>query len=600
MPNESDPLPKQKRAASSKSPRKKTRKSYSFREKAAMIAALATKPLTAVARKNGINEKLLYKWRRNHNLILEAAASEVLSQKKKNKPVNEELEEHLYNWFLKAQSAGIPVSGPIVRAVALDLNKQLGGKETFKASHGWLDRWKKHKNIRFPRERSSPGTCAAEPSEYESPAMMEEENFIKTEEMSPPDSPKSDADDHKDFVTNFVTNWAPNPPETAAAAENSGTESRMNEEAVSNFDDNLVKNEKVSPPGSPCSDAGDDRDFATAWLPIHEERSPGSSNSDPDDLEEFSKKSRKSYSFQEKADIIRLLKTTPVSDVSRESGVHYRLLYKWMRNEEVILEAARREDMSGRKQKGHRNEELEDHVYKWFKAAQSAGIQVTGPIIKAVALDLNRQLGGKETFKASCGWLDKWKKLKKVVLPRLPGKSSSDAPAEGSLEGESPEVIRTEDSIKTEDVSEDGSLPSSSNIDADEHRGFVTEWLPMSEEVPPPGSPDSDGNNQRVVLNRKSYSFAEKAKVLKALETESHKAVAERFCISEKSLYRWKRDRVMILEAAARDGTMKKSRNRLGKYRSCAKSLIVGVDPERELGDGDSKASEASSGCLDH
>ncbi|XP_063976297.1 uncharacterized protein LOC135162091 isoform X1 [Diachasmimorpha longicaudata] len=569
--------------------RKKTRKSYSFQEKAAMINALETKPLTTVARKNDINEKLLYKWKRNHDLILEAAESELLAGKKKNKPINEELEDHLYNWFVKARSAGIAVSGPIVRAVALDLNKQLGGKETFKASHGWLDRWKKHKNIRFPRERSSPRD-SAESFDHEAPDATEEQNFIKTEEISPPGSPDLDADDHKDFVVE----WLPIPPASAPLVDNFETEIRVKEEPASSFDESFVKIERVSPSGSPRSEEADDRAWTTASPSTHGETSPPRTISPVfEDDGEFSRKSRRSYSFQEKADIVTLLKTRSASDVALETGIHYRLLYKWMKNEALIVEASKREDLSGRKQKVHRNEELADHVYNWYQAAQSAGIHVTGPIIKAVALDLNRQLGGKETFKASCGWLGQWKRFKNVVLPKPSVKPFSYATAR-SRENPSREVIATENFIKPEPTVEDGSLPGSSTGGGEEHTGFITEWLPMSEEVSPPSSPDFQETYETVGPTRRSYSFAVKAKVLKALETESHKVVARKFGINAKTMYRWKRDRLKILEAAKRDSRMRKSRNRLGKFQNCATSSADSTDSDSELEDDSCETSDSA------
>lgn len=64
------------------------------------------------------------------------------------KPKNELLEEALYCWFLQERSTGQPISGPLLCENALQLNKKLGGDETFVASNRWLYRFKLRHGIR--------------------------------------------------------------------------------------------------------------------------------------------------------------------------------------------------------------------------------------------------------------------------------------------------------------------------------------------------------------------------------------------------------------------------------------------------------------------
>ena len=51
-----------------------------------------------------------------------------------------------YKWYQKARSKNIPVTGPMLQEKAKRANEELGDS-TFKASNGWLDRFKKRYNI---------------------------------------------------------------------------------------------------------------------------------------------------------------------------------------------------------------------------------------------------------------------------------------------------------------------------------------------------------------------------------------------------------------------------------------------------------------------
>lgn len=55
---------------------------------------------------------------------------------------------HFYLWFLQKRSEGIPLSGPIVREKAIQFNGKLKGDSSFKASAGWLQKFKSRHDIR--------------------------------------------------------------------------------------------------------------------------------------------------------------------------------------------------------------------------------------------------------------------------------------------------------------------------------------------------------------------------------------------------------------------------------------------------------------------
>ncbi len=62
------------------------------------------------------------------------------------RPHKEAFEDELYEWFCKTRSRGLPVSGPILQQKARDMAAAAGITD-FKASNGWLDRFKKYHNI---------------------------------------------------------------------------------------------------------------------------------------------------------------------------------------------------------------------------------------------------------------------------------------------------------------------------------------------------------------------------------------------------------------------------------------------------------------------
>ena len=63
-------------------------------------------------------------------------------------PKSTQLEDAVYLWFMQRRGKGAPVSGPLVCEKALILNGMLGGTPDFKATQGWLNRFKSRHGIR--------------------------------------------------------------------------------------------------------------------------------------------------------------------------------------------------------------------------------------------------------------------------------------------------------------------------------------------------------------------------------------------------------------------------------------------------------------------
>lgn len=105
-----------------------------------------------VCRDLDINEATLRGWLRSESNIKSATMqldeSEGLQRKRLRLANDDKLDQALFCWFVQTRSDGIQVSGPILCAQALKLDKELKGESsTFKASSRWLMRWKKRHGI---------------------------------------------------------------------------------------------------------------------------------------------------------------------------------------------------------------------------------------------------------------------------------------------------------------------------------------------------------------------------------------------------------------------------------------------------------------------
>ena len=73
------------------------------------------------------------------------------------------------------------------------------------------------------------------------------------------------------------------------------------------------------------------------------------------------------------------------------------------------------------------NKDLDVAVFTWFKNVRSNNIPVNGIIIKEKALSLAKSLELTD-FRASDGWLDKWKQRHNVTFKALSGEGNAVTP----------------------------------------------------------------------------------------------------------------------------------------------------------------------------
>ena len=101
-------------------------------------------------------------------------------RKKMWKADDEVLDRSVYLWFTQARAQGSPVSGPLIQEKAKMLHKSLypeASEDTFKASHGWLQKFKSRHGIRELRlqgESLSADLSSVEPFKSKLQELVEE------------------------------------------------------------------------------------------------------------------------------------------------------------------------------------------------------------------------------------------------------------------------------------------------------------------------------------------------------------------------------------------------------------------------------------------
>lgn len=110
-------------------------------EKGVLLAQEYKVSTSAIANIKKSKENLL---KQRSSLILHQGKT---SKKRCTGVENSRLDQMLYEWYFQEKNMGIRVTGPMLRTKALELNKILNGPETFKASSGFLNKFKERHDI---------------------------------------------------------------------------------------------------------------------------------------------------------------------------------------------------------------------------------------------------------------------------------------------------------------------------------------------------------------------------------------------------------------------------------------------------------------------
>lgn len=78
-----------------------------------------------------------------------------------------------------------------------------------------------------------------------------------------------------------------------------------------------------------------------------------------------------------------------------------------------------------RKGKSDLSQEINDTVYEWFTAQRAKNISISGPILQEYARSIAQHLDNAEHFKASNGWLDRFRTRYNISFRMISGESRS-------------------------------------------------------------------------------------------------------------------------------------------------------------------------------
>uniref|UniRef100_T1JIF1 HTH CENPB-type domain-containing protein n=1 Tax=Strigamia maritima TaxID=126957 RepID=T1JIF1_STRMM len=119
---------------------------------------------------------------------------------------------------------------------------------------------------------------------------------------------------------------------------------------------------------------------------------------------------RKALSLETKVDIIRDVESSnrQRNKIAKEYGISHSTLSTIYKNKDRILEQYKRHNVTLKRVRTSSIGEVEEAVLRWYHDACSKNISVSGPMVKNKAKEL-AQVVGNNTFKASNGWLERFK-----------------------------------------------------------------------------------------------------------------------------------------------------------------------------------------------
>ena len=129
------------------------RKSYTVRVKLELVTRMRNgEAQCKISREMGIPESTLRGWLKDEvkliGFVHTLQDDDSLRRKKTRRSRDPTLDTAMLTWFVQERQAGLPTSGPIVKAQAEKLNKSINGDDSeFSASQGWLWRWQRRHGI---------------------------------------------------------------------------------------------------------------------------------------------------------------------------------------------------------------------------------------------------------------------------------------------------------------------------------------------------------------------------------------------------------------------------------------------------------------------
>ncbi|GBP97282.1 Tigger transposable element-derived protein 4 [Eumeta japonica] len=133
---------------------------------------------------------------------------------------------------------------------------------------------------------------------------------------------------------------------------------------------------------------------------------------------------RKSLCIDEKVLLIRAIEMgEKISDVGKRFGFSRSTVSTIWKNKEKILQAES-EGKSCKKLKKPKYEDLDQAILSWFHQQRQNNMPISGPLVKAKAENFAEELG-LAAFKASEGWLGKFKQRHHINYGKISGEARS-------------------------------------------------------------------------------------------------------------------------------------------------------------------------------
>ena len=143
-------------------------RAISTRKKLEILQKLDNKvPVSTIASDYNIHPSTVRRIRLNAKTIAPDAdrGQRMTTRKRLRRSTYKELESRLYTWFVERRKLGDPISDSILRQKAVQLIKELAAQSTFRATLGWLRKFKRRYDIRLVnrfREKGNADAAAAE------------------------------------------------------------------------------------------------------------------------------------------------------------------------------------------------------------------------------------------------------------------------------------------------------------------------------------------------------------------------------------------------------------------------------------------------------
>jgi len=131
--------------------------------------------------------------------------------------------------------------------------------------------------------------------------------------------------------------------------------------------------------------------------------------------------------IQTKAKIIKTVESSPSrtkQEIAKEFGIPSSTLSTVLKNKNKIIESLEVGEVDLKRKRSIKYRDVEEAILKWFHQNRHNNVPISGPILKEKATQFAKELEHPE-FKASEGWLEKFKSRNNIVFRKLCGESAS-------------------------------------------------------------------------------------------------------------------------------------------------------------------------------